>query len=256
MGTKQIIIVNILFLIFGGCSPKNQDYVEWSTIKNSASFDAFFNFILNVNDTVVFQDCVDSLEKYKPHKSCIVLSYCDYYSFINDSLVHEVFALEDQCGTIYDYKWNNIIFISLDKYDNVKTHYLDTFNLDYRSILISLHDTNEISYELPETKVITYNDKEYLQRWVGTFIYNAMLPDTLNTKTSWKKLITVTKEILRTTEEIKDKKSSLIFELPYNDLHDDQKIFIDKLVPTFIEIFFENYLLVMPPPPPSKGGID
>lgn len=252
MRTRQITIISILVLIFGGCSPNNQDDVEWKRIKNSSDFGAFFNFALKVTDPITFKDCADSLEKYKPRESCIILLYTNYYNLENDSLIYEDFELEDQCGIIYDYKRRNIIFISIDKYDSVKTHYLDSTNLDYKSILISLHDTNDITYELPEAYVITYDDEEYLQRIVVTVINSQMLPDTVDKTTSWGKLIEITKGILSTTEEIKDRKSSLIFDLPYNELLDDQKIFVDKLVPTLIEIHFDNYLLLPPPPLPSN----
>ncbi|MEZ5084040.1 MAG: hypothetical protein R2750_11420 [Bacteroidales bacterium] len=237
MRAIQTINISILILIFWGCSSHNQDYIKWEHIKDSQNFDSFFNFALEVNDTILFQNCVDSLDKYKPSEFCIVLRYFDYYNLQSDSLIHGDFALEDQCDICIDYKMRNILIISIDKHDSIKTHYLDTNNLDYRLALINLHDTIEISYNLPETNVITYNDKEYFQRRVATFIYTQMLSDTIQTKTSWKKLIEVTKEILRTIDKIKDKKAFSIFGNTYNQLLNDQKILIDKLVPTFINIF-------------------
>ncbi len=231
---------------------QKQDYTEWIKIKDSADFGSFYNFALNVNDTTLLHRCVDSLEKYKPTEPCIILRYYDYFDSDADSLIHGDFALEDQCGWYIDYLQRNLLKIIINRYDTVRVEYLGLRMDDYKKALFSLHDTTETTPYLPQVKMVNYQSQTYLERKLGTFIYAHMSPDSMGFKTSWKRLILVTKEVLQTINEVKDKKALVIFGSPYKDLIIEQKALIDELVPTFINIYFvDSTFFRIPPPPPA-----
>jgi hypothetical protein len=249
MKTIRVIFFSLI-LISTGCSSNKQDHTEWEKVKNSADFNSFFNFALKVNDTILLQNCIDSIDKYKPHESCIIMTYCEHYNSYNDSLFHENFTLEDECGHDIDYRSRNILVVSIDKYDTVKVKYLHSDLIDYKKALFDLYNNYESNIYLPEVYEIPYRDTTFFATKLATFIYAQILPDTRKIKTSWKTLISTIKEVLQANKDVKDKKSFAIFHSPYIKLQKEQKKLIDNIVSTYVNIYFSNPINKKAPPPP------
>ncbi len=224
--------------------------IEWNKIKNEKDFSAFFNFAIATEDTVLLSQCIDSLEKYKPTNTCIILKYLDYYHEKLDTVYHSSFFLFDNCEYLRHIKDRNIVFINIDSYNSVQIEYSDSSYSDYHKLLLTLFDTTGDSYDLPEYLIANFNKEEYIARKLGTFISCEMSPDTLNEKATWRKLIKTNKQVLEVYEKIRDYKSLKIFECEFKELYDLERKFIMNLVPVFIENYFYYSFINIPPPPP------
>nr|WP_320000024.1 hypothetical protein [uncultured Draconibacterium sp.] len=257
MKNRLCILFIIPFLVLTGCLKTPTDR-EWNEIKNKSDFNLFFNYAITTDNTRILQNCIDSLEKYKPQKYCEILRYYDYYISHRDTTHYSDFFVENQCDVNIDYYYRDILNIEINENDSVKTLYLGEL-ANYTIFLRSLYDTASTDENLPRYEYLEYKGKKYMQRDVGVFIYNRMWPDTLAQKTSWHKLIHVTKDVLSTFQKVKNDKSEKIFNKDFNALTIKEKKFIKDLVPEFINIYFylnEPPRIPPPPPPTSKEVID
>lgn len=257
---RQIFSLILVFIIFGCTAKKqietesNQDTKEWNKIKNSSDFATFFNFALNVADTALFNKSIDSLEETTPTNSNDVLHYIEHYVEESDSMAKTI-ALEDLSGKCVCYRERNMLIIITNKYDSIKAYYNQSLLEDYRNELYNIFESNEISLNFPGVSTITYDGKEYLSRRLGVFIYTSLYSDSLETKDSWKDIIYVVKDIEKTIEISREKKSNKLFNIEYNKLNKKRKNLIDRLVPLVINIYIDRPLLFLPPPMPNKEDL-
>jgi hypothetical protein len=196
-----ILILNLFLVIIFSCNLEYgkdvtleehdvieiDEYGEWSNIKDSADFTALFNFALLTNDSTLYNNCIDSLEKYKPERSCNFMVYLhfreknsdrDYYN----KLYKGKFFLED-CNTHIDYYIQNVVLYAVDQYDSAHTYYYDNKYDNYESLVNSLLDTISESPNLPDYKIYRiYGDRVYRVRKFLTAIHCKMFPDTLSKK--------------------------------------------------------------------------
>jgi hypothetical protein len=243
----------LIFIIFQiGCTDLKSEFGDWQKIKDKKDFAAFFNFALKTNDSELLMHCYDSLEKYRPEKYCIVLSKYEYYLPKKDSIYSSAFYKENHCGVHYDYKNRNILRINIDKKDSVISEYNHNDFNAFDSILFTLLDTSAASLKLPEVNEVIINDNVYYAKNFGVILHSAMFPDSLIQKTSWSKLIEITKQILGIYKDIRDKKSIEIYNQAFSELNLKGRKEIIQLIPIFITIKF--YANVKPPPlpPPPK----
>ncbi len=157
-------------------------------------------------------------------------------SLVNPPVIGKFFLI-DECETHGDIKKRNVLFITINCHDSIKSYYQDNECADYSKTFLQLHDTNEISNKLPTALYCEYDDKYYIRRKLTIFIYSEMLPDTLKNKTSWKTLFRVTNDVINTIKRAKNQRAISVFQTEYNTLTLRQKSFIDKLVPTSIFIY-------------------
>ncbi|MCB2196477.1 MAG: hypothetical protein KQH79_11505 [Bacteroidetes bacterium] len=251
---KLTYIVILIQLIAISCDKVDNELIEWNKIKNERDFSSFFNFALETNDSLLLSYCVDSLEKYKPENSCLILKMYDYYSESDDSLSNSRYFLFDRCDYLYDIKDRNIVFINIDSADNVKTVYSDSSYLYFNKLLFSLFDTTGDSYRLPEFILTKFNENEYQARRLVTYISCEMSPDTLNKKTTWNLLIKTNKQVIETYENIRNHKSREIFSKEFKELSEKERKLIINLVPIFIENYFYYSFINIPPPPPPPSN--
>ena len=254
MKNRFDILFIIPILILTGCLKSPTDR-EWNEIKTKSDFSLFFKYAITTDNKRILQNCIDSLEKYKPQKYCEILRYYDFYISHRDTTYYSDFFVENQCDDNIDYYYRDILNIEINENDSVKTLYLGENLANYTIFLRSLYDTTSTDENLPRYEYLEYKDKKYIQRDVGVFIYNRMWPDSLVQKTSWHKLIHVTKNVLSTFQKVKNDKSEEIFSKDFNALTIKEKKFIKDLVPEFINIYF--YLSepprIPPPPPPNDS---
>jgi len=247
----RYILVSILFAFFCKCNTIEEDKNQWNNIKDSRDFSSFFNFALEASDSLLLNNCYDSLDKYKPMKRCIILTN---YKNISDSLNGEEFLLEDQCGFNINYKNRNILFVNINERDSVEAEYNYLLLSNYSKTLINLLDTDSTSYELPQLAEIEIEGEKYKQRKFGVMIFCEMLPDTMLLKTSWRSLTNVTNKVLTTFDEVKTNKAIKIFNKSYENLTELESSIIDEIVPKIINIHF--YGNRKPPPPLSKRKLE
>ena len=210
MKKKLQILITIAILLSIGCNDKNRIDESWNEIQNKSDFNLFFQYAIKSNNQELLINCIDSLEKHKPKEYCEILQYYNFYDDYADSTVYKNFSIENLCDENIDYYMNDLFVIKIDKNDSVQTSYLDKDLPNYKKSLISFYDTTAISFDLPYADSIEYNNKKYLRRRIAIFIYNEMRPDTIQNKTSWNKLILVTKGVLNTIENVKNRKSQKI----------------------------------------------
>jgi hypothetical protein len=208
------------------------------------------------NNSELMRFCADSLTKFQPDKSCIVLRYVDTWDSEKDSLIHEDFFLDDQCDWDIDYKFRNIVIGLINENDSLLVKYQNSEFDSFGEILQLLHDTLEESYVVPQIIEVNYMGIEYKGRSVVTFIYTKRLPDSLFNKTSWTSIINVTNEILETKRLIRNKKSIEIFGKTLDKLDIKEKGLIFDLIPIYINIYFESPFSLKPPPPPAPPEVD
>jgi len=252
----RITIVILAILIIGSCVSISEEKMEWNKISNSADFAKFFKFGLVSNNPELMSFCADSLTKFQPVKSCIVLRYVDTWDSEKDSLVHKDFFLDDQCDWDIDYKIRNLVIGLINENDSLLVTYKNSKFDSFTRILQLLHDTLDESYNVPQIIEVNYNGIEYKGRTVGTFIYTKRLPDSLFNKTSWTSIINVTNEILETKRLIRNKKSVEIFGKTLDKLDTREKGLICGLVPIYINIYFDSLFSLKPPPPPAPPKVD
>ena len=258
MRNKLYILFIIPLLVLTDCLKPPTDR-EWNKIKDKSDFSLFFQYAISTDNTVFLNSCLDSLKKYKPKKYCEILRYFNYYANYTDSIHYSNFFVENQCDDDIDYYYRDILVIEINENDSVRTLHLGEDLKSFESSLISFYDTTSTSESLPRFDWIEYNNEKYLQRNVGIFIYNKMYPDSLTNKSSWNKLIQVTKGVLNTIDKIKDKKAENIFGAKLNELDNEKRKLFSDLVPTFINIYFylsEPPKIPPPPPPTSREVID
>ena len=248
------ILALFLFINFG-CQSDNQVKLEWDKVKNGQDFSEFFNFALENNNLKYFPECIDSLEKYKPTMYCHVLYCYDYYLDYKDSIRHSDFFIDDECGMFLDYKMRNIVAVNIDRNDSILTVYTNGEYTNFNKLIISLYDTTEVSYDLPETKTVKFDSVEYLAKSIAVFINCEMLPDTIERKTSWETLINTTKQVQAIYQIVRNNKSETIFGKKFNQLNETESKFIINLVPKFIKIRFVASIFRLPPPPPPPPDI-
>ena len=240
-----------MFFFFAYCSrnlKEEVDYKEWVFVKDSADFDLFFNFALKVKDSILYAQCIDSLEKYQPKKECLILSYRNYYNQKTDSIVLQKFSIEDLCHIEINYKTNNVLVINIDDNNQVETYHIDDYYQNYKDVLKYLYLTEENNFPNPDIRTFQYSGIELKAKHIGVFIHSKRLPDTLSKKTSWNKLIIETKNIFEIISEIKNIKALEIYNSSFNELNSEEKSIINISVPTIINIYF--YIEQIPPPPP------
>jgi len=250
MKNKLYILIVIPFLILTGCSKSNSDE-KWDKIKNKSDFSLFFQYAISTDNDKKLETCIDSLKKYMPKEPFKILRYYNYYSSYSDSNYYSNFFVEYQGYNEVDYCYRDILKIEINVNDSVRTIYLGKEIEDFSKSIISLFDTSSISENLPRYYYIPFENEKYIQRNLGVFIRTTMYPDTLNNKTSWNKLIEVTKEVLETVDILKNKKSLRIFNRGYSEINKREKELINELVPTFINIYFSLKEIPKPPPPPE-----
>ncbi|MDE5424064.1 hypothetical protein L3073_17755 [Ancylomarina sp. DW003] len=245
-------ILAIIFLL--GCKNSVKENSEWKAIKDKQDFTSFFNFALSNTNSILNHRCIDSLEKYKPENDCITLNKTEYYYQSEDSLVQTDFYEYDDFTFCYKVKSRNIVYVNIDKNDNIKTKYLRIFYSNYYELIKNFIDTSSSSSDLPEIKVLNWSNSHYLYRNFATHIHCEMFPDTLSTKTSWAALIKETKTVLATIQTLRNSRSKHIFHKKFSELNHEEKKLIIGLIPMFIRIyFFESYLNRLPPPPPPPS---
>ena len=244
-----IVILSVLTIL--GCKSTTKEKLEWIKASNSADFAEFFKFGLVSNNSELMSFCADSLTKFQPDKSCIVLRYVDTWDSDKDSLVHKDFFLDDQCDWDIDYKFRNIVIGLINENDSILVKYQNSEFDSFEGILQLLHDTLEESYDVPQIIKVNFNGIEFKGRSVATFIYTKRLPDSLPIKTSWTSIINATNEILETKKLIRNEKSIEIFGKALDKLDLREKGFIYDLIPIYINIYFDSPFALKPPPPPA-----
>lgn len=248
-----IYILIVIQLIGFGCNNTDNELIEWNKIKDEKDFSAFFNFALTTENSMLFSNCIDSLEKYKPEDKSLILQYSDYYSESTDSLFHSDYILFDKFEYQNSIKTRNIVFINIDNNDSIETEYSDSSYLDYNRLLFTLFDTIGDSYDLPEYVIVKFDKKEFQARRLICFISCELRPDTLNQRTTWELLLKTNKQILKTCESVRNYKSNEIFSEEFKELNELERKFIINLVPIFIENYFYFSFIHIPPPPPPPS---
>ena len=237
-------------VLASGCSSFDQDFSNWNNVKESQDFVEFFKFSLNTSDSILLSFSIDSLEKYKPKKECILLCYSHYYSQSSDSLIFDDFKLEDRCEVHYDYKNRNLFRIKISPNEAISAEYQNKKLNDYHDEILSLYLSDTSSYELPELLSVYENGKEYFSRTIGLLIYSNLLENSINQKNKWLRLINELHKIFETISKAKELKSQEIFNESYNNLSKERIELIDKLIPIHIIIHFYELAEIPPPPPP------
>lgn len=246
------IVLTSIFLL--GCKHSSDENLKWNAIKYKQDFASFFNFALNNTDSILHHKCIDSLKKYKPKTDCITLNKKEYYHQSKDSLVQTDFYECDDFTFCYKLKSRNIIYVNIDKNDSVKTKYINTNYPSYSKLIKTIIDTTSSSPDLPETKVLEWNNTQYLYRNLAIHLHCEMFPDTLSTKTSWRALVKETKRVLETIQSLRNSKSKHIFQKNFSVLNFEEQKLIIGLIPMFARIyFFESYHNRLPPPPPPPA---
>jgi hypothetical protein len=257
MRNKLYILFLMPFLVLTGCFKPTTD-TEWNEIKDKSDFSLFFQYAIATDNTEFLNSCNDSLTKYKPSRDCEILRYYNYYNTYQDSTYYHNFFIENQCDVNIDYYYRDILVIEINENDSLRIIHQGEELKSWKSSLISFFDTTSTSEYLPRYDLIEYNNEKYMQRHVGVFIYNQMYPDSLPNKSSWNKLIQVTKEVLNTIDKIKNNKAEKIFGVKLSELNNEKRKFISDLIPTFLNIYF--YLSeppsIPPPPPLTSKEID
>jgi len=255
MKALHVNIILALIFIFG-CQVSSDENLEWEVIKDKQDFASFFNFALNNTDSVLHSMCIDSLEKYKPKNESIVLNRYEYYNHAKDTLVETGFYEYDECDIRYESKMRNIVYVNIDRNDSVQTNYIYNEYKNYSELITTLIDTTGSSLEIPETKVIEWNNKHYLSRNLAVYIHCEIFPDTLVKKTTWSALIQETKGVLATFNSLRNSRSKHIFQKEYSEVIPEKKKLIIGLVPMFMKIrFFGSFINIQPPPPPVHPGV-
>lgn len=237
MKTYHIYIV-LTFISLLGCKPSSNENLEWTAIKDKQDFASFFNFALTNTDSVLYAMCIDSLKKHKPESDCVALNKAEYYLQTKDSLIETDFDEYDDCDFCYKVKSRNIVYVSIDKNDSVKTKYIRTNYPDYSELIKTLIDTSSSSPDLPETKVLEWNNSHYLYRNFAVHIHCEMFPDTLSSKTSWSALIKETRRVIETIQTLRDSRSKLKFQRSFSELIHEEKKLIVGLIPMYVRIYF------------------
>jgi hypothetical protein len=250
MKTTKLIILILTIVLASGCSSFDQDLSNWSNVKKSQDFVEFFKFSLNTSDSILLSFSIDSLEKYKPKKKCILLCYSHYYSKSSDSLIFDDFKLEDRCEIHYDYKKRNIFRIKISPNEAISAEYQYEKLNNYHDEILSLYLSDTSSYELPELLSVYENGKEYFSRTIGILIYSNLLENSTYQKNKWLRLINELHKIFGTISKAKELKSQEIFNESYNNLSKERIELIDKLIPIHIIIHFYELAEIPPPPPP------
>lgn len=248
------ILILFLFINFG-CQSDNQVKTDWDKVKNEQDFSGFFNFALENNNLKYYPECIDSLEKYKPKMYCHVLYCYDYYLDYKDSVRKTDFFVEDECSVDIDYKMRNIVAVNIDRNDSILTLYTNREYTNFNKLILSLYDTTAVSYDLPETHIIEYDSAEYYAKSIAVFINCEMLPDSIESKTSWESLINTTRQVQGIYQTVRNNKSEVIFGKRYTQLNETERKFIVNIVPKFIKIRFVVTIFGKPPPPPPPPDI-
>lgn len=252
----------LIIIIFSSISCKQEKMkekeiakqtVSWDSIKDSADFISFLEFALNPNDTNSLEQCYDSLTKYMPKRECEKLFCHKYFDTLNNKTSDYSFSHDDfDCNghSMYD-TWNRVE-IAIDSIGKVYTNYKQESYNNFQELLYLLHTAQIESNLLSDSILLEYCKKEYVARTIHTWIRCYWLQMESVESFNWKKLLYVIKELQFTMEKLLELKSEKIFGTAYNELDNDKKEFIDRIVRPSFTIEFCFYC----PPPPSPIKID